>query len=265
MSKLGSARGFVVLPPERSRRPAHAGLRHLLWAALLGLGCSALPPARAADAAQPDRVTHITWLFGDTLAQRAASGVQRPADSLLDWLEPHLPGIQHHRSVANAKRSWRQIGSGDHVCAASAVRQPDRERLAYFTNTALMPAPQLIVRRERLVDLPRNAAGQVDLTLLLADERWHGARVQGRSYGPQLDALFERAGSPAGLTLSTSADFGSNLLPMLLQKRIDYAFEYPNALVLLARQRPEVSLLEGAAIAGASDPIVVGIACPRTP
>jgi uncharacterized protein (TIGR02285 family) len=228
---------------------------HAAWLAVLLVAA----PARAQVA-----VERITWLAGDTAA--ASVSGSRPSDRLLDWLTARLPGITHERVIANAKRSWTLIERGEAVCHASAVRSPQREALAYFSNTWPMPPLQLIVRRERVAALPVDAAGQVDLPALLADSRLQGVAVHGRSYGTVLDAML----GPPDATLPslrrvTAGDFGSNLVPMLLQGRADYAFEYPNALAALLRTRPEVSGLAALPIKGAVEPVISGVACPRTP
>lgn len=210
-------------------------------------------------------VDRITWLAGDTITGPGPGPATRPSDRLLDWLTPRLPGITHERVVANAKRSWILIERGDPVCHASAVRSPQREALAYFSNTRPMPPLQVVVRQDRLTAFPVDAAGQIDLPALLAMPRLQGVLVQGRSYGPVLDAQLEQ-GAPLGhVQRVTSGDFGSNVLPMLLQGRADYALEYPNALIALASQRPEVASLAMLPIRGATELVISGVACPRTP
>lgn len=206
-------------------------------------------------------VDRITWLAGDTAPGRGA----RPSDRLIDWVGARLPGIAHERVVANAKRSWMLIERGDTVCHASAVRSAQRETLAYFSNTWPMPPLQLVVRADRAAALPLDAAGQVDLPALLADRRLHGVLVHGRSYGPVLDAQLERRAGLGTVQRVTAGDFGSNLLPMLLQGRADYALEYPNALAAVAQNRPEVTSLTTLPIRGATEPVISGVACPRTP
>lgn len=214
-------------------------------------------------AAEPVVVDRITWLAGDTVTARGSGS--RPSDRLLDWLTARLPGISHERLVANAKRSWTLIERGDAVCHASAVRSPQREALAYFSNTWPMPPLQLVVKRERVSAMPLDAAGQVDLAVLLARPALKGVLVSGRSYGPVLDPQLDRLGSVPQVQRVTSGDFGSNLLPMLLQGRADYALEYPNALAALASQRPEVSGLALLPIRGNTEMVTSGVACPKTP
>lgn len=227
-----------------------------IWVAAAALLCT------GPLAAQPV-VDHITWLAGDTVASRGPRGA-RPSDRLIDWVSARLPGITHERVIANAKRSWMLIERGDQVCHAAAVRSAQREELAYFSNTWLMPPLQLITRRDRAAALPVDAAGRVDLIALLADSRLQGVVVQGRSYGPTLDAQLQQPAAQVALRRVTAGDFGSNLLPMLLQGRADYALEFPNVLAAQAQGQPEVAELAMLPIRGAMEPVISGVACPRT-
>jgi uncharacterized protein (TIGR02285 family) len=227
-----------------------------------GLAASLCVLAGAA-LAEPPAVSRIGWLNGDTLAVRQGDRLVRPATMISDWLQLHLPeGVRLEPEVANADRSWALIRQGERACVANAVRLPERERLAYFSTIWLMPPPQLIVRRERRADLPLDSRGAVDLARLMANESLRGVVARTRSYGATLDA--QLAAGPE-LSRVTSADFGSNLLPMLLQDRADYTVEYPNVLVGLASQRGGEVALDALPIKDAGEAVLSGVACPRTP
>ncbi|MFG6412669.1 hypothetical protein ACG02S_02030 [Roseateles sp. DC23W] len=231
------------------------------WRTLAACALAALAPATLAA----PTVERITWLSGDTLVQRDGGRAERPSDRLINWLSTSMAGVQHQRLVANAKRSWMLIEAGEQVCHASAVRLPERERLAHFSNTWLMPPMQLVVPQARRAELPLDASGQVDLAALLADPQWRGLLVDGRSYGPQIDAQLAQVEGSERLQRVTSGDFGSNILPMLLRGSADFAFEFPNVLAALARLQPDVERLATLPIRGAAEPVPSGVACPRTP
>jgi len=128
-----------------------------------------------------------------------------------------------------------------------------------------MPPPQLIVRQSRVAELPRDDKGHVDLIHLVRQQRWHGAVVQGRSYGAELDAQLASLLGSDTLHRYSSGDFGSNILPMLLQSRADFTVEYASGLLMVTATRPEAAQLVALPIAGAAAPIAVGVACPRNP
>lgn len=205
----------------------------------------------------------IAWLNGDTLAVRSGDRLVRPSAMIAAWLQRHLPeGVELKLEVANADRGWAQIRQGDEACLANAVRLPERERLAYFSTIWLMPPPQFIVRRDRRAAVPLDARGAVDLPALTTGASLRGVIARTRSYGAALDAQLAGA---AGLSRVTAGDFGSNLLPMLLQDRADFTIEYPNVLVALASQRDGGVALDTLPIKGAGEPVPSGVACPRTP
>jgi uncharacterized protein (TIGR02285 family) len=228
----------------------------------LALALLAMAGASMATEAPP-KVGAITWLVSNTMAVPDGEQLRRPADELTQWLQAHLPGVVLQPTVANAERSWVLIRQRQRVCHAGAARTPERERLAVFTNTWLVPPPQLIVRHDRRDALPLDAQGAVDLRALLADGGLHGILTQGRSYGPALDALLRDA--PAGPQLQHvfGGDYGSQLLTMVAQGRADYTIDYPN--VLVAHRAAADGALAALPIQGASEAVVSGIACPRTP
>lgn len=219
-----------------------------------------LSTAAALVGAQPVPVVSLTWLVSNV------HGTKRPVDGMLAYLSQQWPEVKQGELTANAKRSWQLIAAGEHVCHTSAVRTPEREQLAYFSNTQLLPPPVVIVRRDRYARLPLNAAGEVDLSRLLADANLSGAYVEGRSYGAAIDALIaQRPRGNSGAFGYSSADFGSKILPMLDKGRADYAVEYEVAMALQAGKPIDMKRLRGVPIQGASDPVMAGIACPRTP
>jgi len=223
----------------------------------------ALAPCAAALAAEgqdPMAVDRITWLTSDSTAPavRNAHGV---TDRIVRYLKVWWPGVTHEVVVANAKRSWQMIQDGQSVCRANMVRTPEREKQAYFINTQLTPPPQLVVRRDRLVRLPRTASGEVLLPQLLADNSLRGALVDGRSYGPAIDEMLEHRPAGSTVTLYSPRDFGGRILQMVLLDRADYSIEPDMALVMLGDPKDLVTV----PIRGASDLVMAGIACPRTP
>lgn len=223
--------------------------------------CALLLGVAALAEGQPVKVESVTWLVSNV------HGTARPIDAMLAYLGQRWPEVKQDELTANAKRSWQLIAAGEHVCHTSAVRTAEREQLAYFTNTVLMAPSQVIVKRDLYKRLPLNAAGEVDLARLLADKRLSGAYVEGRSYGPVIDTLIAQrpAGKSGGAFGYPSADFGSRILPMLGRGRADYAIEYEAAMALQVDNGVDMKLLRSVPIQGASEPVLAGIACPRTP
>jgi uncharacterized protein (TIGR02285 family) len=215
-------------------------------------------------AAEAPAVKAITWVVSNTMVVSDGDRLRRPADELTQWLQARLPQVTFKPVVANAERSWSLIREHGRACHAGAARTPERERLAYFTNTWLVPPPQLIVRQDRRGALPVDAQGAVDLEALLADGSLQGVVTQGRSYGTALDAMLAAQAASPQLRRVFGGDYGSQLLTLVMQGRADYTLDYPNTLVANASRGADVPLA-ALPVKGASDAIVSGIACPRTP
>lgn len=217
--------------------------------------------SNAATTAPSPVVTKITWLASDHSPQLSGTDASGVTGRVIEYLGKQWPGVQHEIVFANAKRSWQMIENGEPVCRANMVRTPDREKSAYFINTQLTPPPQLIVRRDKLQRLPRNAAGEVLLPKLLADTAMRGALIDGRSYGPVLDDMLAARPVDNSVSRYSPKDFGARLLQMLSLDRADYTVELDMALVM-ANNPPD---LISVPIQGASDLVMAGVACARTP
>jgi uncharacterized protein (TIGR02285 family) len=224
------------------------------WALAMALVLM-LAAAQQASAQPEPRVNAITWITGEPSTGEAPPPFP---EVLAAYLKDHWPQANHSLVQANAKRSWQMVLNGDQACLLSALRTPEREKSAYFSNTLLGPPQQLIVRRDKLATLPRNAAGEVELPLLLADARLRGAFVEARSYGPVNDAELAKVARNANVARYATSDFGSRIVTMLVKDRADYTIGYELTLT------PDDGLaLTSEPIAGASAPALAGIACPR--
>lgn len=213
---------------------------------LLFLGMSL---AKAAPSGQ------LIWLNGG-----ARGPAMREMRQLVAQQAPQLQQVEHR---ANAKRSWQMLARGVAACHISAVRTPEREAIAWFVPYLLMPPPQLIVQRERMVDLPLNGKSEVVLAQLLAQTEWHGVLVDGRSYGPRIDGLLA-ATSRARVSRVSAPDFGSQMLELLQRGRADFSIEYELMLGRYGNAQARARL-QALPLAEAGEPVVVGVACPRTP
>ncbi len=264
---LSAVENVVISPCTDRSRGRPRGLALLLAACLAGVVPAQAQPAQAqpaqsssAHAPAPVAVDRITWLTSDnsTASNPAVNGV---TDTLVKMLTVWWPGVKHEVLIANTKRSWQMLEDGQQVCRANVVRTPEREKLVYFTNTQLTPPPQLVVRRDRLSRLPRTASGEVLLPQLLADDGLRGALVDGRSYGNAIDEMLAHRPGSANVTLYSPRDFGGRLLQMVSLDRADYSIDSDMALLMMGEPKDLMTV----PIRGASELVMAGVACPRTP
>ncbi|ANH69724.1 hypothetical protein [Mitsuaria sp. 7] len=231
-------------------------------------------------------VDKIVWLMPelDTVAPPSPGAASVPvrrglAQPLSDYLTANWgTPAKHEVLIANVKRSWRMVEDGEQACHLGVLRTPEREAVAYFFDTHLIPPHQLMVRRDALAKLPRHTDGDADLEKIWAEKQLRGAIVAGRSYGRALDALLARR-PPGAIEEYTTSDFGGNMLSMIAIGRADYTIEFD--FVLANQQELRATVAAGSAggasgnakvstadlvsvpIEGFSSPVISGIACPR--
>ncbi len=229
------------------RRPALA-----LLAALLASG------AQARD--------KMSWLMPDVppasmpVDGKPTTGI---ADQIVLYISAHWPDAEHRFIYANPKRTWLMIERGEQACVVAALRNAERDKLAYFVNTNLVPPLQLVAQESTLPRLPLNAHGEADLQKLLADPVLRGIVVERRSYGAAVDDLLARRPASSRLETTSVGDYGRNVLKLVVRGRADYTLDYDYALQYASKAEPEIGALKTVPIAQNNKPMLGGIACPR--
>ena len=147
------------------------------------------------------------------------------------------------------------------------MRTRAREAEAYFADTMLALPPELVLRRDKLHLLPRDAEGAADLGRLLEQKRLRGAYARGRSFGDMIDALLAAQQKNKNPMLADYATFawGDRMRDMLAKDRTDYLIDAPGALAQLQRLGLAAEDYVSLPIHGATEPLVLGIACPAQP
>lgn len=208
----------------------------------------------------------MTWLMPDIppasmpVDGKPTNGI---ADLIVLYISAHWPEVDHQFIYANPKRTWLMIERGERACVVAALRNAERDRLAYFVDTNLVPPLQLVVQESALQRLPLNAHGEADLQKVLADPTLRGMVVERRSYGAAVDELLARRPPGSRLETTSVGDYGRNVLKLLTHGRVDYTLDYDYALQYASRLAPEVGRLQTVPIAQNNKPMLGGIACPR--
>ena len=223
--------------------------------------CAAAPCAWAKDS--------ITWgitdwppvyiLPGDAVPQDLMH--QGWPDHTIDALTQALPEFEHRRVLMNADRLTSMMDAGEHVCYATIILTPMRDKTRYFTY-ANFSEPRSLIVPAALVPKLTLKDGAVVLSALLQDSRFKGLLVSQRSYGMALDAVLHDARAGA-ITRVNSPDMGRNLLHMLLAGRMDYTIEYPSSLDYRRRLDPRFNALDALPIAEDTNLTWDGVACPH--
>lgn len=241
--------------------------RALIQAAVALSAGTAMAAQAAANVAGGDEGQTMTWLLPD-FAPAAIPVNGRPTDGITDrvvlYLVSQWPEVRHRFLPANAKRGWQILEQGDErACHGALLRTPEREKHAYFTLTHVVPPLQLVVRRERLDAVPRNAEGEALVPQLLAERRLRGAITAGRSYSAAIDAMLAARPVDSALATYSLVDFGGRVLQMLALDRADFSFEFDFALRYAQEREAAMRGLVALPVAGATRPLPAGVACPR--
>ena len=173
--------------------------------------------------------------------------------------------MAHQFMVANTSRIWTSIDTGMDACYTSALHTPQRVKEAYLSDVFMLPPMQLVVRKDRLASVPRNANGEVEFAALLARQDIKGILVSGRAYGLALDAVIAGNKHNDHLTFSNAKVLGANIFKMIGAGRVDYTLDYDFVLAYQTKDTATLDALTTLPIDIANVPLVGSFACPRTP
>jgi len=196
----------------------------------LALVAAAAAACCAAKAA-PER--EITWILTDrpplfilrdgaapTSAKDLGDGL---SDRRLKALIAAMPGYVHRFKVLNVGRTWLEMGSGAHVCISSSLRNPERDKVAYFTPFDMVEGLHLVIRADKR-QLVSGGQPSVSLASLVRRKDVRGALTAQRSYTMAVDEILAKAQPPIPRVSTVS---GTQFLGMLAFDRMDYTIEYP--------------------------------------
>ncbi|MBC7917850.1 MAG: TIGR02285 family protein [Rhodoferax sp.] len=211
----------------------------------------------------------VKWVLQDfPPAQMPING--RPGlgfhDEMVRILVANWPEAEHQFVVANSARTWLMLSDKEEACYVGALRNADREKVAYFTPFAVLPPLQLIVRKDTMSKIPVNADGEAMLSELLANPALRGLLVDKRSYGKDIDEIIAQRARKEAIQIVQPGDLGKNLPLMLAANRGDYLLEYDFILNFHKKQNyPQLEELTSLPVAGFSAMLTTNVVCPRSP
>jgi uncharacterized protein (TIGR02285 family) len=223
--------------------------------------CLALP----ASAAPRDT---IQWSGGDEPPVHIGPESGAPAnligkgaaDLQLQAFAQALPEYKHQLISVNAPRLFRLLDQGAHVCS-TVVPTPERLQRYYFTYSEFA-APFVIVTPSKTVARLPMKGGRLSLADLANDSRLKGLVVEGRSYGPALDAIIRSSPGQGVHSVVLSAN-ESNLMAMLSSGRMDYTIEFPAVFKYFKLVDPRLADVVAVPFTESHGLVRAGVVCPR--
>jgi len=151
------------------------------------------------------------------------------ADQYIKNAQQEMPEYVHHNEVMTPARAWYSIAKGaELVCHPSTLKTSEREKVAYFSDAALItPVIRVLMRKddwkERL-----GSAGHLNIEDYIKANNGVFGIVSQRSYGEEIDELLTKLMSSGDQIIQASGEYGSRqLYEMLVNGRIDMMIEYP--------------------------------------
>ncbi|WP_374073387.1 TIGR02285 family protein [Bdellovibrio bacteriovorus] len=147
-------------------------------------------------------------------------------DRLKKIIAERLPGHQFVDVYADMPRTVELWGLGKNICTGSALKTPEREKLAYFTAfTFQVPHEYLIVTGKS--EVFRRMPDQPSLKEILSQKNLRGVFTENRSYGLTIDSMIQMAAKPpSNIKQIRSSEGYLSVLKMIEKKRYDYTIEY---------------------------------------
>jgi uncharacterized protein (TIGR02285 family) len=151
------------------------------------------------------------------------------ADEYLQNAQKELVGYKHFNEMMTPARIWHLIAEGEGlVCHPSAIKTSEREKIAYFSEAALItPVVRVLMRKTDWQDRLKSSNNLNIADYINANNGIFGI-VSKRSYGEKIDEVLAHSIASGKQIIQTYGEYGSRqLYEMLLQGRIDMMIEYP--------------------------------------
>jgi uncharacterized protein (TIGR02285 family) len=215
--------------------------------------------------AAADEVTWLTMEFEPFYVHAGKDKGQGIADGVVHLLQRQLTGHTHREEVAEPATIMTRLKAGDHVCSAAYIRTPEREKvLEYSLPDLILPPNGVTVRTESVSQLTGGAAGPVSLAKLLANPKLRVAVSVGRSYGPALDVLLDRAKGRPYVYRRHGEDIYRSFFEMLMKGSVDYVLGYPHEALYMARVHGVEGQVVSLPLTELPDYTLAHVVCPKT-
>ena len=181
---------------------------------------------------------HLTWLEVDAPpfyifeGPLAGQGYQTV---VTDLLEDALPQYQHQHAIANMSRHYELFRSGAQVCALALFKNPEREKMAYFSIPSVCSLPGVLVISKKSYEAFGGTA-MVNLSQLLRDNKLIFGLSKKRSFGSCVDDVFTKYGTDKNVFAYEGDELSRNFFEMLGRGRVDAFVGMPEEIAYQAER-----------------------------
>ncbi|MBV8634404.1 MAG: hypothetical protein JO002_07940 [Burkholderiaceae bacterium] len=219
-------------------------------------GWAAIAACRAAAWAQ-----EISWITPDLpplFIQSGDSAGQGYGDREIAILTRNLTEFRHVYAHGDVARVWKEIEMRPVVCTPGAVKAPEREAVAYFSERpAYIPNYRLVALERTLPSITRDALGRVDLARLRG---FTVGRIKSRFYPGSVGDFLESPGEGNRVENTTETPL---LINLLTHERISFFFASPVEIAFYKPHLQDGQRLVTVPVVGIPSHVEIFAACSR--
>jgi uncharacterized protein (TIGR02285 family) len=151
------------------------------------------------------------------------------ADQYVQSAQKELVQYRHFNETMTPARAWHLMAKGQElVCHPSAMKTSAREKVAYFTEAALITPVVRVFMRKTDWQQRLKSVNQLNITDYIDANNGIFGIVSQRSYGEKIDKVLADLLASDKTIIQTYGEQGSRQLYEMLQRgRIDMMIEYP--------------------------------------
>lgn len=242
----------------------------LAWWCLALLGMLFMAGPGVAQTAQTDQATAVETVDWTVWPLPGAINVidGKPTDGvamdILRLIMAKLPAYTPNYRLGNRLRQQQDMQQGQNFCSAPLFRRSDSDEYGYFIPFMASTPIQLVIRGSDATQFPIEN-GTISLVDLAARDDLRGGYSGFRTYPPAVSRWLEQAREDGRVERATGTPSGENVLRMVSQGRIDFAFEFSTLSNTVNKRLRSGEPLVSVPIKGHQALVDAGIYCSRTP
>jgi uncharacterized protein (TIGR02285 family) len=216
----------------------------------------------AAAKIPPAENKNLLWAFSGTSNLPADIRIKLMNENspLYLLLKNNLTEYTHSHISGTVNRIDQELKSKARVCYPGSTAYDSRLYYSYLTPIALLPAPMVVMRKDRAEKL-KDSNGAVSLNQLVKEKDFTGVVVDSRSYGTKIDNVL-KAGN---IKYNVLTPLGENTIRMIQNRRADFTIEFPMITDDLIESGKFNKDLVALPMSDLRDGVVLYAACSRTP
>lgn len=247
-------------------RFANVRIRLAWWclAMLVMAGPAFAQSAGTPQAAGVETLEWTVWPLPGVINVIDGKPTDGAAMDVLRLIMANLPAFTPNYRLGNRLRQQQDMQQGQNFCSAPLFRRSDSDEYGYFIPFMASTPIQVVIRASDAASFPIEE-GVISLADLAERDDLRGGYSGFRTYPPAVAQWLDQARADGRIEKATGTPSGENLLRMVSQGRIDFAFEFSILSNTVNKRLRSGEPLRSVPIKGHRALVEAGIYCSRTP